>query len=138
MKRLRSLFENDLPAGCLYFAAWIAVSALAFVVTTKILQSLMLLAIGFLLVYPVCCFIIAFRYTKYHGVKWYFYLAVAAVTLIEYFLLGFDVVEPNYIATTAVTMFFGGGLGRQFSVAAARKASKKHRDEKEYKKILDD
>ncbi len=142
MKRLRAFFEKNLPAAAAYLILWTGVSMGIFYYTTEMTTSLMPFIIVFLFIYPVITFCTAFRYTKHHGVRWYFYLAATVITAAEYFFLGFDMVEPDYIVMTAVAMFFGGGLGNQFGTAVSkqerRKLSKKERAEREYKNILDD
>lgn len=142
MNRLRAFFENDVPSAAAYLILWTGISLGIFYGTTEMTTSLMPFIIGFLFVYPIFTFCAAFRYTKYHGFKWYFYLAATAITVAEYFLLGFNMVEPDYIVMTAVAMFFGGGLGKQFGVAISKpkskKRSKKEKAEREYKNILDE
>ncbi|MGN0622773.1 MAG: hypothetical protein ACI4JA_02345 [Oscillospiraceae bacterium] len=113
MKKLK-ISDNPLFAAVVYILIWTAAGAGIFYYTTEVTTSLMPFILGFLFVYPIGTLVAAFQYAKRHGIKWYYLLTVTTVTVAEYFLFGFDSVEPNYIVMTAIAMFFGSGIGSQF------------------------
>ena len=74
-------------------------------------------------------------------------MPLIALSLIAYFLLGFDSVEPNFIVMTIIAVLFGSAIGRQFcdedkivtledKLNAKKEAQEKA--EREYISIIDD
>ncbi|WP_124097973.1 hypothetical protein [Ruminococcus sp. Marseille-P6503] len=140
MKKLKD-YNRPKTVAAVHIAVWAAAAYGIFFFTTEVSRSLIPFILGFLFVYPLGTLYTAFRYTRRYGLKWYFILPAAAIAAVMYFLLGFDMVEPNYLVMTAVAVFFGAGIGRQFYTAAettAKKLSKAQLSERGYRSILDE
>lgn len=140
MKTLKD-YSRPVTAAAVYIAVWSAAAYGIFYLSTEVSRSLIPFILGFLFVYPLGTLYMSFRYSRRYGLIWYFILPIAAITVFAYFLLGFDSVEPNLLVMTAVTVFFGAGIGRQFytsAVRVAKKLSKAQPSESSYKSILDE
>lgn len=140
MKKLKD-YNRPVTAAAVHIVIWAAAAYAIFYFTTEISRSLIPFILGFLFVYPIGTVYMAFRYAKRYGFRWYFFIPVTAIAVLKYFLLGFDYVEPNYLIMTALAIFFGAGIGRQFYTAAEKtqkKLSKRRQAELDYKNILDD
>lgn len=139
------LWSSPLKAAVLTLAIWAAVTNLLFVIADKVLVSIFTLFLGFGFIYPVSAVVLFFRLSKRHGILWYFYLAVLAVTALEYLLLdGFKSISPNIIVMTLLYLIFGCGFGSCFAdrdmINAEKEQRRKKRlnEDKEYRGILED
>lgn len=139
------LWNSPLKAAAFTLAVWAAVTNLLFVIADKVLVSIFTLFLGFGFIYPISAVVLFFRLAKRHGLLWYFYAAVLAVTLAEYFLVdGFTSISPNIIVTTLLYLIFGCGFGSCFADKELINAEKEQRrrkklnEDKEYRGILED
>ncbi len=141
------LFGKPLNSAITLITVWALVSYGIFYSTTELTVALLPFIIGFLFVYPLGTFFLCFKYAKYYGYKYYLILPLIALSLIAYFLLGFDSVEPNFIVMTIIAVLFGSAIGRQFcdedkivtledKLNAKKEA--KEKAEREYISIIDD
>ncbi len=140
MKKLKD-YNRPVAAAAVHIVIWSAAAYGIYYLSTEVSRSLIPDILGFLFVYPVGTLYMSFRYSRWYGLRWYFILPIAAITVYAYFLLGFDSVDPNLLVMTAVAVFFGAGIGRQFYTSAERTAKKLSRaqlSERSYKSILDE
>jgi len=139
------LWNSPLKASAFTLAVWAAVTNLLFVIADKVLVSIFMLFLGFGFIYPVSALVLFFRLSKRHGILWYFYAAILAVTSIEFFLVdGFKSISPNIIVMTLLCLIFGCGFGSCFADRELINSEKEQRrkkrlnEDKEYKGILED
>ena len=145
MKKL--LFGKAWCAAIFVIVIWLLASVGIFYFTTEVSKSIMPFIIGFLFVYPVGTFTACLLYAENYGQPLILQVPMFAIVILEYFLLGFDSVEPNYIVMSLLAILFGCGIGKQFcddnkiiTLEDKINANKQAREqaEKNYKSIIDD
>ncbi len=127
-------------------AVWVVAVYAMFYVTTQLTAKYLPFTIAFLFIYPIITLGLSFLYTRNYGVKLFFFLPMIAVVILEYILLDFNFIVPNYIVMSIITMFFGGAFGKIFTNENKliihqdkdrERQKKKAEDEKNYKSIID-
>ena len=139
------LWSSPLKASAVTLVMWAVITNLLFVIADKVFVSIFTLFLGFGFIYPVSAMVLFFRLSKRHGILWYFYAEILAVTCAEYFLVdGFMSISPNIIVMTLLCLIFGCGFGSCFADRDLIKSEKEQRrkkrlnEDKEYRGILED
>lgn len=123
---------------------WAAVTNGLFLISDRLLVSLITLMLCFGLIYPVFMTFLCFKVAKRHGILWYYYTAVILVTAAEYAAVPhFKSIIPNIIVLTLLCLIFGCGIGNCFADKALIDSEKEQRrlkklhEDKAYTGILD-
>lgn len=140
------LFGKAWHAVIFVLISWALVTVSIFWYSTEITRSLLPFIIGFLFVYPIGTFITCLWYAKRYGQIYMLQIPMFIIVIFEYFLFGFDSVEPNYLVMSLIVILFGTNIGKMLCeneepnpIAERIKAKKaaKENAEKKYKSIID-
>ncbi len=134
MKRLK-IFQKPWLSAIVYLAIWTAVTAVLYIVS-EAFESLLFYFLAFGLIYPVGTAVNAFYYTRNYGLKLWFIIPAIAIVLVEYIPFAFYSLQPNFLVTSGLGLFFGCAVGKQFCIAV--KQDKRVKKQEKYKSIIDD
>lgn len=145
--KIKKIMDITWIAAIVYLTVWSGITIGYFYFSTKLNGNLIAFIMGCMLLYPIAFLVVSFLYAKNYGLRWYFILAIAIIVAIEYFLLDFKIIKPNYIVMAIVTVFFGSAfgsllsdkikiIGREDNTNASK--SVKIQAENKYKSIIDD
>ena len=136
-----SLRESPVKSGILLIAVWAVLFNILFAAGEYVFDNFIFQGISFMILYPAASFFMFYKYGKNFGHRWYTYVVVFVILLVEFIIFGgVRAIIPNIIVMTLLCMLFGGGLGGCFfdKTLLPEKTRKKDRQQENYKNILDD
>ena len=140
-KHTFNISESPVKAAVLLILVWAAIFNILYFTGEYVFDNFIFQGISFMIIYPVACFVMFYKYARNFGHKWYVYILTLVILLVEFISIK-DVraIIPNVIVSTVICLVFGGGIGGVFfdKNLAPVTEKKKEKDEGNYKKILDD
>ncbi len=129
----------------LFVLIWAGIFNLLYLLADYIIPYGLTVLLGFMVVYPVCTFVICFKFAKHNGITPVMPFGIIPIIVMEYILIpSVRAIVPNVLVITGFCLLFGSGMGnifadsRQLEIRRKQKKAKKLHEDKKYKKILDD
>ncbi len=129
----------------LFVLIWAGIFNLLYMLADYIIPYGLTVLLGFMLVYPVCTFVLCFKFAKHNGITPVMPFGIIPIIAAEYVLIpSVRAIVPNVLVVTGFCILFGSGMGNIFAdrelleMRKKQKRDKKLHEDKKYKKILDD